>query len=347
MERNPFTKQGKALSCDVREIIVEKWLEGSKPFQIAQRFNLPRKTVSDIVDRFVHTGSVKPGVGGNRLRTARTDDVVLYTEFCKRQRPSMYAAEVQKQLIENQVVLPANVPSQASISRVLASNLGYSYKKMTVVPKESLTDNAQERLDEYLTVCSTCDPRSVHFFDESSVIKTTGNRNYGHAPVGQRAVEIQRYASNATYTVNLLHSIFGVDHVNILPGPSNGLELHVLNFFAEALQEQDIFGNPLLKQGDLVIMDNCGFHHARHVEPVLRNMLGLSGVDLVFQLPYHLVYNTCEHCGRFLKSLARPKLATSIRSSQVDCLNSPRNWLLRNLVPNFPTNFATRRGKVM
>ena len=41
MERNPFTKQGKALLCDVREIIVEKWLESSKPFEIAQRFNLP------------------------------------------------------------------------------------------------------------------------------------------------------------------------------------------------------------------------------------------------------------------------------------------------------------------
>ena len=112
--------------------------------------NLPRKTVSNIVDRFVRTGSVQPGVGGNKIRTARTDDVVLYTEFCKRQRPSVYAAEVQKELIENQVVLPANVPSQASISRVLTSDLGYSYKKMTIVPKERLTDNAQERLDEYL-----------------------------------------------------------------------------------------------------------------------------------------------------------------------------------------------------
>ena len=31
----------------------------------------------------------------------------------------MNAAEVQNLLIKNQVVLPANVPSQASISRVL------------------------------------------------------------------------------------------------------------------------------------------------------------------------------------------------------------------------------------
>ena len=243
MEPNPFTKQGKALSCEVRDIIViivEKWLEGSKLFQIGLQLNLPRKTISNIVDRFVRTGSVQPGVGGNKKRTARTDDAVLYTEFCKRQKPCVYAAEVQMELIENQVVLPANVPSQASISRVLTSDLGYSYKKMTIVPKESLTDNAQERLDEYLTVCSACDPRNMHFFDESSVIKTTENRNYGHAPVGQRAVKIQRYASNATYTVNLLHSIFGVEHGNILPGPLNGLEL--LNFFAEVLQEQDIFG---------------------------------------------------------------------------------------------------------
>ena len=65
------------------------------------QLNLPRKTVSDIVDRFIRTGSVQPGVCGNKIRTARTDDVVLYTEFCKRQRPSVYAAEVQNTIIWN------------------------------------------------------------------------------------------------------------------------------------------------------------------------------------------------------------------------------------------------------
>ena len=119
MESNLFTKHGKGLSFEVRNIIVEKWLESTQPFQIEPQLNLPRKTVSNILDRFVRAGSVQPGIGGKRLRTTRSDYVVLYTEFCKRQRPSMYAAEVQKRLIENQVVLPANGPSQASISRVL------------------------------------------------------------------------------------------------------------------------------------------------------------------------------------------------------------------------------------
>ena len=41
-ELNPSAKQGKELPCEVREIIVEKWLEGQKPFQIAQRLKLPR-----------------------------------------------------------------------------------------------------------------------------------------------------------------------------------------------------------------------------------------------------------------------------------------------------------------
>ena len=68
---------------------------------IGLQLNLPRKTFSNIVDRFVRTGSVQPGVGGNKIRTARTDDVVLYTEFCKRQRPSVYAAEVQNTIIWN------------------------------------------------------------------------------------------------------------------------------------------------------------------------------------------------------------------------------------------------------
>ena len=59
MEPNPFTKQGKALPCEVRDVIVEKWLRGSKEFDIARQLRLSRNTVANIVDRFVRTGSVQ------------------------------------------------------------------------------------------------------------------------------------------------------------------------------------------------------------------------------------------------------------------------------------------------
>ena len=203
---------------------------------------------------------------------------ILSIEYLK---PSIYSSEIQNKLVEDNVCLHENVPSRSSISGSLKHDLGYSYKKISVIPQESLTPENENRLFEYLTVCATIDPRTMHFFDESSVVKTTGNRHYGHSRIGHPALEVQRYASNATFTFELL------------------------NFFAEALEKEDFFGNPLLKVGDTVIMDNCGFHHARHVEPVLRNMLAAHGIALIYQPPYHPQYNTCEHCFRQLKGWLR------------------------------------------
>ena len=78
------------------------------------RFNLPRRTVTDIVDRFICLGSP-------------------YTELGKQRRPSIYGMEIQKHLIENQ-----GVEQQRFIESLWTRDLGYSCKKLTIVPKESL-----------------------------------------------------------------------------------------------------------------------------------------------------------------------------------------------------------------
>ena len=77
-------------------------------------------------------------------------------------------------------------------------------------------------------------------------------------------MEVSRYSSDANFTVNLLCGYFGVDYYNLVEGPSNGMEL--LQFFEEALEKTYENGNPILGAGDAVVLDNCGFHHARHVE---------------------------------------------------------------------------------
>ena len=146
MEPNPFTKQGEALSCEVRDIILEKWLEGSKPFEIGLQLNLPRKTVSNIVDRFVRTESVQPGVGGNRLRTARTDDVVLYTEFCKRQRPSIrwpttVTSKPNAHIKFKSLTSNSNRSQQIQIAHSKFKSLTANYKSLTANYK-SLTANS-------------------------------------------------------------------------------------------------------------------------------------------------------------------------------------------------------------
>ena len=54
------------------------------------------------------------------------------------------------------------------------------------------------------------------------------------------------------FTINLLHSVVGVDYFNVLQGPSNGLEL--LNFFDDALQVERADGSAALERGDVVVM---------------------------------------------------------------------------------------------
>jgi len=115
---------------------------------------------------------------------------------------------------------------------------------------------------------------------------------YGNFYIGEPAIEIQRYASNANYTLNLLHSVNGVDYCDVLRGPSNGM--NQLNFFNEAFSVNRVDGSTILENGDVVIMDDCRFHHGHFAEAVLRDILQEHGVDLLFQPVYSPHLNTCE-----------------------------------------------------
>ena len=49
------------------------------------------------------------------------------------------------------------------------------------------------------------DPYTLKNFDECGVKPPSNNtRKYGHAPIGERAIKVTRYAQNPNTTVNLL-----------------------------------------------------------------------------------------------------------------------------------------------
>lgn len=231
-----------------------------------------------------------------------------FMEIEKTIKPSIYASEIRQRLLLDGVVPRENLPSKSQINRRLHNSLQMTKKRVSVIPEESVTPDNVQKQNQFLERISMINPNKIHFFDESSVVKTTGNRVYGNSTRGKPAYELQRYASNATYTINLLHSSQGVDTFNVLEGPSNGLEL--LNFFDDAIQIERGNGSAILER-DFVIMDNCGFHHANFVEPVLREMLNDCGVGLIFQPPYCPHLNTCEYCFNQLKAyLKRNDLLT-------------------------------------
>ena len=150
---------------------------------------------------------------------------------------------------------------------------------MSPIARETERDDIMEN---YVAMISAIDKTRLHFFDESSVLVTSGNRRRGHSAVGKPAIQVQRYASNATIY--------------------NGLEL--LNFFEEALEQEDAHENEIIKDNDVVVMNNCGFHHG-NIEPHLRDTLAQRNIQLVYQPPYHPCYNTCEACFHHMKTTLR------------------------------------------
>ena len=84
---NPFTVQGKAIPSSVREKIIESWLEGKGPTQIGKELRLQKQTIANIVDNFVRRGNSEAEKGGKNTRLARTDDVNVYIEYCKKSKP--------------------------------------------------------------------------------------------------------------------------------------------------------------------------------------------------------------------------------------------------------------------
>ena len=71
-------------------------------------------------------------------------------------------------------------------------------KKIQQVPLEAKKPINVEHTNFFLDQVSDLPPTTIHFFDGSSVAKTTMNYRCGNAPLGEPAFEVQRYmyASN-------------------------------------------------------------------------------------------------------------------------------------------------------
>ena len=263
---------------------------------------------------------------------------VEYVEFLNLSNPSITAFDIQVALINDGVCNLENLPSKSTISDVRRKVLHFTFKKLRVVPQESLNENNQWKSIEYAMLMSQVDPSKVHFFDESSVKRTTGNHIYGHAKRGKRAVEVKRYASDCNYTLNLLQNRFGITHYNLLEGASNGLEM--LHFFNESMQVVDeIYGNPMFANGDVVVMDNCPFHHGQFAEAELRTILGQRDITLVFQPPYSPESNPCEFSFSVIKSFLRQHENEAVNFTELAILRA-----LEVITPDMCTQFFRHCG---
>ena len=267
---------------------------------IAQELRASRHFVQNVIRDYDATNSscqLPKSHKGYSILTPNAIECIESEKLCK---PSVYCTELRDRLVLDGVVHPADLPHASTISYFLRKELLMTKKKIHAVPSESKSQALEEYTPFYLDQVSDLNVCSIHFFDESSVTKTTMNRRYGNAIIGTPAFEIQRSASNANFTINLMHSCLGVDYVNVIEGATNGNEL--LLFFEQAVDITRRDGSVILERGDTVIMDNCPFHHGRFTEAVLRNLLDEYGASLLFQPAYSPHLNTCELCFHQIKA---------------------------------------------
>ena len=95
--------QGQAVPVQIRKVIISLWNDGNSMNAIAKRLCLSRKAIPNIVNRFVNENCLAPKTGGSNIRTATTDTNITYIQYCKDQRASIFAKEIQQEMINNQV----------------------------------------------------------------------------------------------------------------------------------------------------------------------------------------------------------------------------------------------------
>jgi len=124
------------------------------------------------------------------------------------------------------------------------------------------------------------------FLDESA-ISTTLHHAYGRAPRGQR---VRLYAPTYGARRTLVGAI-ALDGRKALGVVQKGLRIEsFLEFIRTELA-------PILKPGDVVIMDNLRVHTNREAVAAIE----ACGAEVVFQPRYSPEYNAIEHCWSWVK----------------------------------------------
>ena len=116
----------------------------------------------------------------------------------------------------------------------------------------------------------------------------------------------------------------------------------MIHFFKESLQAVDHVGNPVLANGDVIVMDNCGFHHGVFAENQLRLMLRNRGVELIFQPPCSPEFNSCEFCFRSMKAYLRQHEQFSINFTELEIIQG-----LQTITPAISQNIFSHCGFVI
>ena len=314
---------GVATSDDLRRLIIQETIalggnvsNGEVPrgvfAKIGEKFKIDPKTVKNFWSRYLSSGSITATPRHRKGNPKLTEPDLQLIGFMKRDKPSVAAHEI-KDTLKRFSPVSGNV-SVSTINQALKRDLNFSFKRLSRPTGERFTDQNIRYTQAFIEYCQTKHPSQIKYMDESGFTLVDAGKTYGHSEKGKRCYEMVRYHPGANLTLNVLTGMDGILYFNFVNGPSNTDTY--LQFWGEASISQDGFGRPIFMPGDLIVVDNCPFHH-HQAERILYEYFDAMGVEYTFLPTYSPDLNPVERVFLTLKTLLKTSKFSEIAQNNL------------------------------
>ncbi|CAN7720302.1 MULTISPECIES: IS630 family transposase [Neorhizobium] len=271
------------LSNDLRERVVAAVLSGESVRTVAARFEVAASSVVKWSQRHRATGSVRPGkMGGHRKRILEPHRDFIIERLSQNSHLTLHGLKAE--LASRGIAVSHN-----TIWEFIRSE-GLRFKKTLFALEQARADVARRR-ERWKALQHHLDPERLVFIDETW-IKTNMTPIRGWGPKGRRLRAFAPHGHWRTLTfIGALRSS-QLTAPCVFDGPING------TCFRAYVEQQLI---PVLKPGDIVIMDNLGSHKSA----AIRKAIKAAGARLWFLPPYSPDLNPIEQAFSKIKHWMR------------------------------------------
>jgi transposase len=278
------------LSPDLRARIIAAWQAGGTYERCAARFDVGRATVDRLIRTFRKNQAIAPSPHGGGRPRAIPIPIRHVLEELVEGRPDATLKDLQASL---HGALGINV-STTTIGREL-HGLGLSLKKKSVTAEERLQSRIQAEREVYKREIAGIDPERLFFLDETGT-HIAMTRTHAWSPVGERAPET--VPRNRGRVLTLIGAL-SLDGFEVLVPVEGATTAPVFREFVQ------FHLAPLLRPGDVVVLDKLGAHRAKGV----LELIEACGAKRIFLPSYSPDLNPIEHGWSKVKLILRHRKA--------------------------------------
>jgi len=280
-----------AYSKDLRMRVVKAYEAGEGTMEgIAQRFYVNQKTVIDWVRRYRETGDVQVSPHGGGANLKLTDDVLSKIKNLIEEKNDRTDGEIQRLLLEKHDISISSV----SVNRG-ARKLELSRKKKTFYDPKKNSESIKKETEEFIEVMSNIDVKDVVSVDEAGATANMA-RDYARSPKGERARAQRPVSPGKRLSMIGALTINGLEEGFIFEG---GVGAEEFLFFVED------YLVPILRPGQVVLLDNNRFHFADGVEELICE----TGASVLYIPRYSPEFNPIEECWSKVKNYLKKTMA--------------------------------------